>query len=562
MSTILERLEYGFDRDSRRTWRKRMLTSGEDNAYGYDGLSQVVQAARGNLNLNASAIAGVPADAQAWDYDPTGNWRGYETNANGSVVLAQARVHDKGNRLTQIAGAPNPVLLDRAGRMREVSPDAGGNWNQAQEVKWDAWSRVTEVRRKNDGAVLGSYTYDGLSRRTTQSVGGITTHTYYSDAWRPLEERLNSQTTAARQYYWGARHRDDLVRRDRATTSGGPLNETRYVLMDYFSPAALIDASGAVKERYAFSAFGVRRILTPAFGERATSECDFTFAFQGQFLDTESGFLNYGYRYYSPHLGRWLSKDPIAEQGGLNLYDMVTNGAVNANDYLGLLSIGEGVDTSLDEFSKRLLGPCGCDLGDHTINVPPPSQNPPPKPPPPKTPPPKTPPPKNPNDPNNWKDRTKGGTQDARGRGNPRNSGGGGNLPGGGGGGGNAETLQQFLTQMLDSASTSDFGRGGRFENQRYVDTAQGTVDLRHVTAAGTPFSAMTIVPATLAWEGGQKAFGYGASSFAAEDLRSNAIGARASDASFPRFLSGKSFGSEAARIIMKMNPVSGPYGR
>jgi len=336
MSTTLERLECGFDRASRRTWCQRVLATGEDYAYGYDGLSQVVQAARGNLNVNATAIGGVPAEAQGWDYDPTGNWRGYETKTNGSVVLAQARVHDRGNRLTQIAGAPSPVLLDRAGRMREVSPDAGGNWNQAQQVKWDAWSRVTEVRRKSDGAVLGSYSYDGLSRRTTQSVGGTTTHTYYSDAWRPLEERLNNQTTAARQYYWGARHRDDLVRRDRATTSGGPLSETRYVLMDYFSPAAITDQSGTVKERYAFSAFGMRRILTPAFGDRATSECDFTFAFQGQFLDTESGFLNYGYRYYSPQLGRWLSKDPIEEEGGANLYGFAENNPVNEVDYLGL----------------------------------------------------------------------------------------------------------------------------------------------------------------------------------------------------------------------------------
>ena len=335
MSTLLERLEYGFDRDSRRTWRRRALTTGEDNAYGYDGLSQVVNAARGNLNLNTTAIGGVPAEAQAWDYDPTGNWRGYETKANGSVVLDQSRVHDKGNRLTQIEGAPNPVLLDRAGRMREVSPDAAGNWNQSMVVKWDAWSRVTQVRRKSDGAVLGTYTYDGLTRRLTQSVGGTTTHTYYSDAWRPLEERLNNQTTAARQYYWGARHRDDLVRRDRATTSGGSLNETRYVLMDYFSPAAITDGSGTVKERYAFSAFGVRRILTPAFGDRATSECDFTFAFQGQFLDIESGFLNYGYRYYSPHLGRWFSKDPIAERGGNSLYAYSNNAPTNFVDLFG-----------------------------------------------------------------------------------------------------------------------------------------------------------------------------------------------------------------------------------
>lgn len=128
MPTTLDRLQYGFDRDSRRSWRRRALTTGEDDAYRYDGLSQVLQDARGNLNLNQTAIAAVPASVERFDYDPTGNWRGYETEAGGSVILAQHRVHDKGNRLTQIEGDPSPILLDRAGRMRQLpcANDGGG----------------------------------------------------------------------------------------------------------------------------------------------------------------------------------------------------------------------------------------------------------------------------------------------------------------------------------------------------------------------------------------------------------------------------------------------------
>jgi len=40
MPTTLEQLQYGFDRDSRRTWRQRATTQGWDNAYVYDSLSQ------------------------------------------------------------------------------------------------------------------------------------------------------------------------------------------------------------------------------------------------------------------------------------------------------------------------------------------------------------------------------------------------------------------------------------------------------------------------------------------------------------------------------------------
>lgn len=40
--------------------------------------------------------------------------------------------------------------------------------------------------------------------------------------------------------------------------------------------------------------------------------------------------------HYDPNIGRWLSRDPIAERGGVNLYGFVGNDGVNRLDYLGL----------------------------------------------------------------------------------------------------------------------------------------------------------------------------------------------------------------------------------
>jgi len=39
-----------------------------------------------------------------------------------------------------------------------------------------------------------------------------------------------------------------------------------------------------------------------------------------------------------PVTGRWPTRDPIGERGGVNLYGFVGNGGVNAWDYLGLMS--------------------------------------------------------------------------------------------------------------------------------------------------------------------------------------------------------------------------------
>jgi len=41
-------------------------------------------------------------------------------------------------------------------------------------------------------------------------------------------------------------------------------------------------------------------------------------------------------RYSSPSSGRFINRDPIEEQGGINLYSFVGNNSVNAYDYLGM----------------------------------------------------------------------------------------------------------------------------------------------------------------------------------------------------------------------------------
>jgi len=67
--------------------------------------------------------------------------------------------------------------------------------------------------------------------------------------------------------------------------------------------------------------------------------------------DIALGVVEYGYRYYNAETGRWLNRDPIEEQGGLNLYAMVGNDPVNFVDYLGL---------KIKNY-KRLFGEDNCD---------------------------------------------------------------------------------------------------------------------------------------------------------------------------------------------------------
>lgn len=51
----------------------------------------------------------------------------------------------------------------------------------------------------------------------------------------------------------------------------------------------------------------------------------------------------YGYRFYDPALGRWLSRDPIEEMGGVWLYGFILNNGLNWIDPVGLACIDPGI---------------------------------------------------------------------------------------------------------------------------------------------------------------------------------------------------------------------------
>ena len=66
------------------------------------------------------------------------------------------------------------------------------------------------------------------------------------------------------------------------------------------------------------------------------------------------------HRYYTPELGRWLSKDPIEEKGGNNLYAMVGNNPIIYFDNIGLNTppISPPSDNELKEFKDAVCRYC------------------------------------------------------------------------------------------------------------------------------------------------------------------------------------------------------------
>jgi hypothetical protein len=66
------------------------------------------------------------------------------------------------------------------------------------------------------------------------------------------------------------------------------------------------------------------------------------------------GVTDYTYRYYDPVTGKWLSRDPIEEEGGLNLYGFVGNNGAGMFDFLGLEGIYDCLDIELIKETRTL----------------------------------------------------------------------------------------------------------------------------------------------------------------------------------------------------------------
>jgi RHS repeat-associated protein len=68
------------------------------------------------------------------------------------------------------------------------------------------------------------------------------------------------------------------------------------------------------------------------------------------------GVTDYTYRYYDPVTGRWPSRDPIEEQGGVNMYCFVGNDGLANYDVLGLENACSNCDGTVD--GSCCLGKC------------------------------------------------------------------------------------------------------------------------------------------------------------------------------------------------------------
>ncbi|HGH5988999.1 TPA: RHS repeat protein [Morganella morganii] len=335
------------DAEETRFWHNQKVVP--ENRYTYDTLYQLVSAT-GREMANAGQQSGSLPDISPFDkatytnytrnyvYDRAGNMTQirHSAPATNNNYTTDITVSQRSNRavLKTLADTPEKAeaLFTPGGQQTQLQPGQTLSWTTRGELQ-----QVTPVVRNGAAGDRESYRYDAGSQRilktAVQKTGNSTQkqQVIYLPGLELRSGKENYQVICAgvagraqvRLLHWPDGKKDhQRFSYDNLIGSSGP--ET--------------DGDGKLLSQEEYYPFGGTAVLVAD----ANSGIDYkTHRYSGKERDA-TGLYYYGYRYYQPWAGRWLSSDPAGTVDGLNQFLMVRNNPVRYRDSDGLVS----VDTS------------------------------------------------------------------------------------------------------------------------------------------------------------------------------------------------------------------------
>lgn len=275
----------------------------------------------GSLNeAGTMTVNGQPADVS------TGNaFDGMFSPAPGSDTLTLSATDYSSNARTvkyrvTSAGASQGFKYDDNGNMSGDRYEADGDSVAGTRIfQWDARDRLIAIV---DGTNRTEFQYDGMDRRFQ------------------IVEKIGGTITSKKRLLWVG----NSILEERDSTGGIVIKHFftdgyRVGSMKFFytkdhlgSIREVTDSLGAKVARFEYDPYGSRTQVSGA------GEADF--GFTGHYFHLPTGLHLAKYRVYNSTLGRWTSRDPIQEIGGINLYGYVLSNPLRFADPLGL-AIGD-----------------------------------------------------------------------------------------------------------------------------------------------------------------------------------------------------------------------------
>jgi len=313
------------------------LSNGAAATYTYDAKAQMTEL------TNRDGGGNLLSDFNSMSYDSVGNRTSLTANvpsySNYSGTTNYS--YDGKNELTEESStrnggftnnfaydtAENPTTFrnasgktyntDNQPTTSGFSYDGDGNPTtySGASLTFDVENRLTSVSTE----LTAGYGADGLRAWKTDNTG-TSYYLYDEDGTTPVCE-LNASGVAIATNTFGEA---GLISRHTSTGS------TFYAFDPQGTVAERLNSAGSATGSSTADAFGIvsnSAAATDPFGYVAQA---------GYYTDQSTGLILTTYRYYDPGQGRFLNRDPIGYDGGVDLYDYVQNGAENRSDPSGL----------------------------------------------------------------------------------------------------------------------------------------------------------------------------------------------------------------------------------
>ena len=268
----------------------------------------------------------------------------------------------------EVAYESNPLnqYTEIAGEGEDFTPayDADGNQTRIMtstgiwEVSYDANDRPV-IFTQEDGRTVITCSYDYRGRRFEKKVsvnGAVSSHCrfLYRDYLQVAELDLrHPEPVLVKSYLWDPTEPEAtrVLMMTCWQENGMKVKEHLYFMHDALkNVTSIFDGQQKQQARYEYAPFG-----SPITEEGDMAQ-ENKFRFSCEFSDDELGLVYYNYRHLNPADGRWINRDPIAEQGGWNLYGFIDNRVINCIDILGkklfIVTSFHNDETQLITFTK------------------------------------------------------------------------------------------------------------------------------------------------------------------------------------------------------------------
>lgn len=245
----------------------------------------------------------------------------YDYDELYQLVLENDHTYDYDPLYNRTGKDGQAFAINSLNQTSELIYDSDGNpeFYEQKKLTYDALDRLIAVQ---EGSKITTYSYDYLSRRISKNDSTSNIYYLYDDqneigaydsVLLPLELRILAKTSQAEI---GAAIALEIQGR---------------IYIPFH------DLQGNVSALYSVEENAVENYQYTAFGEELFSSPTSPWRFSSKRTDTETGFVYYGRRYYCPKIGRWLTKDPLREEAGVNFYAFVSNSPLTHLDLYGLI---------------------------------------------------------------------------------------------------------------------------------------------------------------------------------------------------------------------------------